>query len=106
MAERKYTLVEKRGAVAKITINRPEKRNALSRDAIREMLAVFEELRNDDSICRCATTGPATLLTAPGGIFRVPHRGRENGDGPALRPARLPRRGDYPNFSQSHHRCC
>jgi enoyl-CoA hydratase/carnithine racemase len=26
--ERKYILVEKRGAVAKITINRPDKRNA------------------------------------------------------------------------------
>ena len=52
--ERKYILVEKRGAVAKITINRPEKRNALSRAAIREMLVAFEELRNDDSIAvRC-----------------------------------------------------
>jgi enoyl-CoA hydratase/carnithine racemase len=30
--EGKFTLLEKRGAVAKITINRPEKRNALSRD--------------------------------------------------------------------------
>ena len=43
--ERKYILVEKRGAVAKITINRPEKRNALSRATIREMLGAFEELK-------------------------------------------------------------
>ena len=43
--QRNYLIVEKRGAVAKITINRPEKRNALSRDAIREMLGAFEELR-------------------------------------------------------------
>src|SRR5205807_10420926 len=39
ITEGKYTLIEKRGAVAKITINRPDKRNALSRDAIREMLS-------------------------------------------------------------------
>ncbi len=37
--EGKFTILETRGAVAKITINRPEKRNALSRAAIREMLA-------------------------------------------------------------------
>lgn len=29
-----YTILENRGAVAKITINRPEKRNTLSRAAI------------------------------------------------------------------------
>ena len=34
-ADRKYVLVERRGAVARITFNRPEKKNALSRDAIR-----------------------------------------------------------------------
>ena len=49
-SERKYLFLERRGAVAKITINRPEKRNALSRDAIREILAAFEELRSDDAI--------------------------------------------------------
>jgi enoyl-CoA hydratase/carnithine racemase len=38
--EGKFTILEIRGAVAKLTINRPEKRNALSRDAIREILAV------------------------------------------------------------------
>lgn len=55
--ERKYVSVEKRGAVAKIIFNRPEKRNALSRDTIREILAAFEELRCDDSIAVVMTTG-------------------------------------------------
>ena len=50
MREGKFTLLEKRGPVAKITINRPDKRNALSRDTIREMLSALEEIRNDDSI--------------------------------------------------------
>ena len=62
--ERKDILVEKRGAVAKITINRPEKRNALSRAAIREMLGAFEELRNDNSITVVLTTGPVMWRTA------------------------------------------
>ena len=53
----KFTLLERRGTVAKITINRPEKRNALSRDAIREILGLLEELRNDDSIAVVLTTG-------------------------------------------------
>src|SRR5688500_2410148 len=37
--EGRFTLLEKRGAVAKVTINRPDKRNALSRATIREILA-------------------------------------------------------------------
>ena len=61
-----YTFVEKRGAVAKITINRPEKRNALSRDAIREMLGAFEELRNDDSIAVVLTTGAGDVAYCAG----------------------------------------
>jgi len=66
--EGKYTILETRGAVAKITINRPEKRNALSRDTIREILAVFEELRTDDSIAVVLTREPVILPIAQGGI--------------------------------------
>ena len=46
-AERKYILVEKRGRVAKITINRPEKRNAVSVGTLREIGAALDELRDD-----------------------------------------------------------
>ena len=64
--EGKFTLLEKRGAVAQITINRPEKRNALSRDAIREILSLFEELRNDDSIAVVLTTGAGDVAYCAG----------------------------------------
>jgi enoyl-CoA hydratase/carnithine racemase len=64
--ERKYILVEKRGAVAKISINRPDKRNALSRDAIREMLAALDELRSDDSIAVVLTTGSGDIAYCAG----------------------------------------
>lgn len=64
--EGKYIIVEKRDAVAKITFNRPEKRNALSRDMIREILAAFEEIREDDSIAVVLTTGTGDIAYCAG----------------------------------------
>ena len=77
--------LETRGAVAKITINRPEKRNALSRDAIREILAVFEELRNDDSIAVVLTTGAGDVAYCAGrDLSEFPTEGgQEPRQGPA-----------------------
>ena len=75
-AEKRYVLVERRGAAAKIIFNRPEKKNALSRDAIRDILAAFEELRVDDSIAVVRTTG---FKTRPGnGPMRSPNRTRRH----------------------------
>ena len=56
-AGRKFIIVERRDAVAKIIFNRPEKKNALSRDTIREALSALEELRSDDSVGVVLTTG-------------------------------------------------
>ena len=64
--QRQYILVEKRGPVAKITINRPDKRNALSRDTIREMLSALEEIRNDDSIAVVLTSGAGDIAYCAG----------------------------------------
>src|SRR5919109_4054784 len=76
---KKYILVEKRGAVAKITINRPEKRNALSRDAIREMLAAFEELKGDESIAVVLTTGAGDIAYCAGrDLSEFPTEGGRN----------------------------
>lgn len=66
MQERKYLLVEKRGPVAKITFNRPDKRNALSREMIREILSVLEELRADESISVVLTTGAGDIAYCAG----------------------------------------
>ena len=74
-----FTVVEIRGAVAKITINRPEKRNALSRAAIREMLAVFEELRSDHSIAVVLTTGAGDVAYCAGrDLSEFPTEGGKN----------------------------
>jgi len=74
-----FTILETRGAVAKITINRPEKRNALSRDTIRELLAVFEELRGDDAIAVVLTTGAGDVAYCAGrDLSEFPTEGGKN----------------------------
>jgi len=50
-------LVDRRDRVAVITINRPEKRNALNIKTREEGAALIEELRNDDSIYVVVITG-------------------------------------------------
>lgn len=50
-------LVERRGAVAIVTINRPEKRNALNIQTRAEGAAVLDELRADDSVRVVVLTG-------------------------------------------------
>src|SRR5262245_40714135 len=50
-------LLEKRDRVAIITINRPEKRNALNIKTREEGAALLEELRNDSSVGVVVFTG-------------------------------------------------
>src|SRR5258707_14153272 len=50
-------LVERRGSIAIITINRPEKRNALNIQTRAEGAAVLDELRADDSVSVVILTG-------------------------------------------------
>jgi enoyl-CoA hydratase len=49
--------VERFGAVAKLTINRPDKLNALSSDVHREGVALLNEMREDDSVRALVITG-------------------------------------------------
>src|SRR5947207_2516960 len=50
-------LLERRGRIAIITINRPDKRNALNIKTREEGAAVLEELRSDDSVGVVVITG-------------------------------------------------
>ena len=50
-------LVERRGAVAIVTINRPEKRNALNIQTRAEGADILDELRSDESIRVAVLTG-------------------------------------------------
>jgi enoyl-CoA hydratase len=49
--------VERDGAVAIVTIERPEKRNALSAQVRTELIAVLDALRNDDAVRVLVITG-------------------------------------------------
>jgi len=55
--EFKNTLYEKDEGIATITINRPETRNALNEETIREMLARLEDAENDETIRVVIITG-------------------------------------------------
>jgi enoyl-CoA hydratase/carnithine racemase len=77
--ENQFTILETRGAVAKITINRPEKRNALSRDTIREILLVLEEVRANDEIAVLLTTGAGDVAYCAGrDLSEFPTEGGKN----------------------------
>lgn len=50
-------LTEQTGGVFKITVNRPDKLNALNRETIAELGAALEQVRNDDSVRCLIVTG-------------------------------------------------
>lgn len=57
MSEFETITVEKRGAVAVLTINRPDKLNALNKNVHFEGVAALDELRRDDSVRVVVITG-------------------------------------------------
>lgn len=57
MAQYETITIEKEGAVAILTINRPDKLNALSSSVHAEGVAALDELRNDDSVRVVVITG-------------------------------------------------
>lgn len=62
-------LFEKRGAVAKITINRPEKRNAISGEVIQGMISVLKQIEDDAAIKVVTTTGAGDIAWSAGYDF-------------------------------------
>ena len=62
---------ERCDAIAKVTIHRPEVRNAFRPQTVREMLAAFEACRNDPSIGVVILTGAGTEAFCSGGDQRV-----------------------------------
>lgn len=68
--------------IAKVTINRPEVRNAFRPETVEEMLDAFDHARNDGSIGVIILTGEGTEAFCSGGDQRI--RGNEGyigGDG-------------------------
>ena len=65
-----WIVVEAAGAVAVVTLNRPEKRNALSLDVMRELIAAFEAIGADRGM-------KVAVLRGVGPVFSAGHDLRE-----------------------------
>ncbi len=66
MATRKYALIEKKGAIANVIINDPDKRNRLSPEVIEDLISAYEEVRDDDSVLVVITTGAGDVAWCAG----------------------------------------
>lgn len=60
-----HLLVDRRGDVTTITLNRPEKRNALALDVMEELTAAFSEVGESDAL--------GVVLAANGPVFSAGH---------------------------------
>ena len=77
-----HLLLDKQEHIAVVTLNRPERLNALSRELHKETLAVADELRHDDGVRAVVITGAGRGFSAGADIQAAPR-------GPDGRP--LPR---------------
>jgi len=66
MGEMDPILLEKKGAVARITINRPEKRNAISAGVIQGMISALGQVEKDAGIKVVTTTGAGKIAWSAG----------------------------------------
>jgi enoyl-CoA hydratase len=57
MSELRYVLVEKRADIAVITVNRPDKLNALNAETVTELRHALEDVAHDESIRAVILTG-------------------------------------------------
>ena len=60
----KTVLVEQRGKVAKVIMNRPDKKNAMNPQLVMDMAQVLEDLRYDDSVAVVVLTGAGNSFCA------------------------------------------
>jgi enoyl-CoA hydratase len=64
MTDTAQVLVDVKGAVGIITINRPDKRNALDTETHRALLAAFDRLRHDTAVRAVVLTGSGKAFVA------------------------------------------
>ncbi len=85
MSEFKNITFEKRGAVCFITLNRPEKLNALDRATLKELGEAFDEAERDDALHAVVVTGAGPKAFAAGAdITEIAGLGAEAGKAFAL----------------------
>ncbi len=65
-AKQPIVILEKKGNIARVTINRPEKRNALNQGVRDAFISIFEDIQKDDEIKVVTTTGAGDLAYSAG----------------------------------------
>ncbi|MBI2913844.1 MAG: enoyl-CoA hydratase/isomerase family protein [Chloroflexi bacterium] len=66
MADYKNITYEKKGRLAYVTINRPERRNAIDGDTSRELFEAFNDFKNDDETWVAVLTGAGDVAFSAG----------------------------------------
>lgn len=79
MADSPVLLYEKRGKIAYVTINRPERRNSLTAEVRRLMAKAWREIRDDDDVWIGILTGAGEESFCAGGDLRE-NLGKSTGD--------------------------
>jgi enoyl-CoA hydratase len=77
MAEAQTVLLETREGTATVTLNRPDRRNALSADLVETLIETLERLKTDDDVRVIVLTGAGEKSFCAGGDLR----GQQAGDG-------------------------
>lgn len=81
MSEREFCTVERDGHLTIVTINRPEKRNAMNAPANRELAAVFDEFRDDEDQWVAILTGAGDKAFSAGNdltfVPKTPEEGKQ-----------------------------
>jgi len=72
--------IERRGRVMRVTLNRPDKHNPLSRAVLARLRESFEAARDDDTIACAVVTGAGERYFAAGGDLRDLAAVREESD--------------------------
>src|SRR5689334_1590330 len=81
-------LYETQGSVARITLNRPDKRNPLGPHTIGELLHALEAAKNDESVRVVVLTGAGKVFSAGGDLSSMGSGGTplKSEGGAATRP--------------------
>ena len=77
-----FILYEKKGRIAYVTINRPDRLNALHPPANRELLDAFSDFRDDPEVWVAIVTGAGERAFSAGNDLRYQAEHTYSGDGP------------------------
>jgi len=71
VADLKNIIYEKKGRLAYVTINRPERRNAIDGDTSQELLDAFNDFKEDDELWVAVLTGAGDVAFSAGADLRA-----------------------------------